>query len=78
MRALLGIVLLTAVPLGAARAIDLKSLSQPVAAACMPCQAKCPKCLNTGRFPNVEACIQDCNARGNPSVNATCGAFKRC
>jgi hypothetical protein len=51
---------------------------QQVAEACMPCQAKCPKCLSTGRFTSVAECKADCNMRGNPSVVAACGVFKRC
>jgi hypothetical protein len=47
---------------------------------CMPCQRKCRVCFAAGKstFPSVEACIRDCNQRGNPSVDATCGVRKGC
>ena len=53
-----------------------------VAAACIGCQAKCRKCAAEGfpggRFNSLEACIADCKAHGNPSVDPTCSAYRAC
>jgi hypothetical protein len=47
---------------------------------CMPCMTKCSICFNAGKstFPSVDACRQDCQARGNRPVLARCGVRAAC
>jgi hypothetical protein len=78
--ALAGVLIASTLLIAPASATDKYPQLSPITveAECMPCQAKCRKCIWTGRFATVQECYADCNSRGNPPVVSQCGIFKRC
>ena len=70
------------IPLGSAAAAGRYPMS-PIPQAvtttktgCIPCKAKCMKCVppkGRGIFESRDACLADCDKRGNKLLNTTCG-----